>query len=132
MDQVSVYDAALGARTQSLFRDVNERVREINLAFADFVPLGDWVCECADPACAERIGLTGAEYEAVRGDSTTFAVAPTDDHVFEQIEDVIDRSDRYWIVQSRERLRSSPLASIPGGSACADAPPRTPRGLAAA
>ena len=57
-----LYDAALGARTQSLFRDVNERVREINATFADFVPLGDWICECADNGCAERIALTTAEY----------------------------------------------------------------------
>jgi hypothetical protein len=93
------YERAVGARTQSLFRDVNERVREINETFADFVPLGDWICECADKACSERIALTPEEYEQVRADATTFAVAPTDDHVFQQIEDVIQRNDRYWVVQ---------------------------------
>ncbi len=94
-----LYDAALGARTQSLFRDVNERVREINASFADFVPLGDWICECTENGCTERIALTTEEYEQVRADATTFAVAPGDDHVFEQIEAVVRQTDRYWVVQ---------------------------------
>jgi len=97
--QRDLYDAALGARTQSLFRDVNERVREINATFADFVPLGDWICECAESGCVERIALTTEEYEQVRADATTFAVAPSQGHVFEQIEEVVRRTDRYWVVQ---------------------------------
>jgi hypothetical protein len=94
-----LYDAALGARTQSLFRDVNERVREINATFAEYVPLGDWICECAENGCAERIALTTEEYEQVRADATTFAIAPGQAHVFEEIEEVVRRTDRYWVVQ---------------------------------
>ena len=99
MEQGSLYDHALGARTQSLFRDVNERVCEINATFADYVPLGDWICECAENACVERIALTTEEYEQIRADATTFAVAPRVEHVFEQIEAVVRRTDRYWVVQ---------------------------------
>jgi hypothetical protein len=99
MEGSDLYDAALGARTQSLFRDVNERVREIHATFADFVPMGDWVCECADNACVERIALTTEEYEQVRADATTFAIAAGQRHVFEQIEEVVRRTDRYWVVQ---------------------------------
>ena len=101
MDMETAQRAALGARTQSLFRDVNERVREINNAFSDFVPLGDWICECADQSCSERIPVTTAEYEQVRSDPTTFVVAPGDSHVFHEIEDIVDRSDRYWVVQKQ-------------------------------
>ena len=32
------------------------------------------LCECADPHCVEPIYLTAPEYEAIRGDSTRFAV----------------------------------------------------------
>ena len=45
-----------GARTQSLFRDVNERVREVNETFGEVVPLagvsppGDWLCARMAPA----------------------------------------------------------------------------------
>lgn len=88
-----------GARTQSLFRDVNERVAEINHAFSDFLPLGDWVCECADPQCTERVEVTLDEYEKARTNPRQFVVAPADAHVVEEIEHVIDRTDRYWVVE---------------------------------
>jgi hypothetical protein len=92
-----------GARSQSLFRDVNERVREINEAFGGDLPLGEWICECANDSCSERIELTGQEYEAVRADGKRFAVAPSEAHVFPQIEDVVERTDRYWVVAKRGR-----------------------------
>jgi hypothetical protein len=93
------YDAALGARTQSLFRDVNERVREIHASFADFVPLGDWICECADTGCGERIQLTTEEYEFVRANPKRFAVVTSDEHVVDEIEDVVERQERFWVVE---------------------------------
>ena len=95
------YDAAVAARTQSLFREVNERIREINDVFAGIVPLGDWACECADTACTERILLNMDEYEVLRGDPTTFAVAPAKEHVFPEIEDVVVQKDRFWVVRKR-------------------------------
>jgi hypothetical protein len=95
------YEAALAARTQSLFREVNERVRAINDAFAGIVPLGDWACECAEPTCIDRITLTMDEYEVLRGDPTTFAVAPGQAHVWPEIEDVVVRKDRFWVVRKR-------------------------------
>jgi hypothetical protein len=99
LDHGEFHDAALGARTQSLFRDVNERVREIHASFADFVPLGDWVCECAENDCGERIQLTIEEYESVRANPKRFAVAASDEHVFDDIEDVVERKDRFWVVE---------------------------------
>ena len=59
---------AHGARTQSLFRDVNERVREINEAFNEVLPLGDWVCECANDRCTERLHMSPRDYGAQRQD----------------------------------------------------------------
>jgi hypothetical protein len=97
--QSNARDAGLGGRTQALFRDVNERVREINDAFSGLVPLGEWICECADQSCAERIALTPEEYEAVRSKPTWFAVAPGDVHVVDAIEEVVAKYDRYWIVE---------------------------------
>ena len=87
--------AVNGARTQSLFRDANEKVQDINEA----VPLGDWVCECADESCVERIALTLAEYEIVREDPRRFAISPGDDHVVPEIEAVVARTERFWVVE---------------------------------
>src|SRR5438093_1334751 len=90
MAHVDDYDAALGARTQSLFRQVNEGVRQINEAFSDFLPHGDWSCECANPSCDLRIALTADEYERIRSEPTHFAVAAGDVHVFHPIESVLE------------------------------------------
>jgi hypothetical protein len=99
MESHEHYDAAFGARTQSLFRDVNERVREINMVFGKYVPLGDWVCECAENACTQRIALTTPEYEGVRAHPRRFAVAASEDHVVHEIEDVVERQNRFWVVE---------------------------------
>jgi hypothetical protein len=89
--------ARRAARNQSLFRDVNERVKEISDGLNAQLPLGEWICECADDTCTERIELTMREYEQVRVDPAHFAVAP--EHVFPEVERIIEQSDRYWVVE---------------------------------
>jgi hypothetical protein len=91
--------AARGARTQSLFRDVNERVKSINEAFSVAIRHGDWMCECANDGCAERLALSTVEYEAIRANGKRFAVAVGDTHIFPDIEDVVERTERYWVVE---------------------------------
>jgi hypothetical protein len=91
--------AARGARSQGLFRNVNERVEEINRVFSAAVPLADWICECAADECTERIEMTTDEYEAIRADGRRFAVAPSDAHVVPDIEKVVERYERYWVVE---------------------------------
>lgn len=92
--------SARAARNQSLFREINERVRDLNEGFSLLLPLGEWVCECADHLCAERISLSASEYEAVRENGTNFVVAPGLAHVWEDVERVTERTDRYWIVET--------------------------------
>jgi hypothetical protein len=85
------------ARNQDLFRQVNDRVKEVNEDFE--VTEGEWVCECADTACVERISLTMDEYVALRGTPTRFAVAPTESHVFFEVENVVEQTERFWVVE---------------------------------
>jgi hypothetical protein len=87
------------ARNQSLFREANERVKELNEGFSMVLPVGEWICECAADACVERIELSPAEYEAVRNDGTHFLVAPGDEHVFLEVERVSERNECYWVVE---------------------------------
>ena len=56
------------AKNQLLCRDVNERVKGLNADFIIAIPVGDWVCECADDRCAERVQMSVSEYEEVRRD----------------------------------------------------------------
>jgi hypothetical protein len=87
------------ARNQSLFREINERVKQLNEGFSMVLPVGEWICECADDTCVDRIELSAAEYEAVRIDGTHFLVAAGDQHVFLDVETVTERTDRYWVVE---------------------------------
>ena len=87
------------ARNQSLFRDINERVKQLNEGFSMVLPVGEWICECADDTCVERIELSAAAYEAVRINGTQFLVAPSDQHVLLDVERVTERNDRYWVVE---------------------------------
>jgi hypothetical protein len=87
------------ARNQALFREVNESVREVNETFGEIEPTSEWVCECAHPTCVERISLTIDEYKALRAAPTLFAVAPSEGHVFVEVENIVDRTERYWVVE---------------------------------
>jgi hypothetical protein len=57
------------------------------------------VCECANDHCAERVSMSSAEYETIRRDGKRFFVAPGEAHVLPEVERVVARNDRYWIVE---------------------------------
>jgi hypothetical protein len=50
--------------------------------------------------------MTSTEYEAVRRDGAHFFVSPGDEHVWSDIERVIERSDRYWVVEKTGRAQN--------------------------
>jgi hypothetical protein len=92
------------ARNQSMFRVVNERVAAWPERQA--APVGQklmFYCECADEKCFERVWLTVPEYEAIRADSTRFAVVVG--HVFPEAERVVAEPDGYEVVQKNDDLR---------------------------
>jgi hypothetical protein len=82
------------ARTEALFRDVNERIAEsakrFNASEAEFV------CECADSECVERVPATLDAYEGVRSHSTHFLLVPG--HENTQIERVLEKPHRRFAV----------------------------------
>ena len=86
-------------RNQSLFRDVNERVNDVNKAHGLWVTLSDWICECADETCTERIELTPQQYEEVRNNPTHFIVAPGEEHVIPDAESIFEKRGRYWVLE---------------------------------
>lgn len=91
-------DDAVAAKNESLLREVNERVEEMSAKLG--TPAGvDFVCECADTSCTERVTLGSVEYEDLRRHATWFAVAPSDEHVFPNVERVVAKHKRYWVVE---------------------------------
>jgi hypothetical protein len=83
------------ARNQALFREVNERLIELN----DDVQNGPtvFVCECSNVDCAATMAIAREDYESVRAHPTFFAIAPG--HEILEIEKVIDRRNGFTIVQ---------------------------------
>jgi hypothetical protein len=84
------------AKNQALFRAVNEEVENIAENQADRGPIS-FVCECAKPDCGTPVDLALGEYEAIRSNSTHFFVLP--DHVFPEVENIIDDRGRYVVVE---------------------------------
>lgn len=85
------------ARNQSLFRAVNEKLRELNQAFADVTATYAIACECADTTCVETLHISMQEYLDVRAHSSRFVVLA--DHVVPDVEQVVAKNDGYAIVE---------------------------------
>jgi hypothetical protein len=83
------------ARNEAMFRSVNERVEEVVQPGAEEEI--DFLCECGDSGCAEKMTLSRHEYEQVRADGAQFAVHPG--HEIREIEDVVLRAKRFLVVR---------------------------------
>ena len=83
------------ARTQSLFREVNERIEAVTSE--QRVSEGEILCECANEECVKQIPITLGEYETVRHIPTHFVVAPG--HIVPEIERVVEETQHYVVVE---------------------------------
>jgi hypothetical protein len=87
------------ATTEALFRDVNERIAESAQRFE--TDRTQFVCECGDPTCTDRVEATLDEYEDVRADGATFLLTPG--HADREIERVVDDRGAFEIVEKVQR-----------------------------
>ena len=83
------------ARTESAFREVNERIAESAGRFD--AGSTEFICECADPDCTHRVEASLDEYEEVREDGATFLLAPG--HGDGSIERVVEHRGNFMIVE---------------------------------
>ena len=83
------------ARTESAFREVNERIAENALRFD--AGSTEFICECDDPQCTARVEATLEEYEEVRADGARFLLAPG--HGDRSIEQVVEHRGSFMIVE---------------------------------
>lgn len=81
------------ARNETLFREVNERVKEL------VPPEGgmDFICECGNEQCIEQVRLTAEEYERVRADPVEFFVKPG--HEIADVEEIVEAHEDYLVVR---------------------------------
>ena len=87
-------------------REVNERISGIDKdagRWAEADQRFSFRCECGrGESCREHIEMTLAEYERVRSQRDRFAVVPG--HESERIEHVVERTDRFLIVDKRDAV----------------------------
>jgi hypothetical protein len=82
-----------------LYREVNERVRELQDAFELADDRIEFVCECARLECTERIAMTVAEYQQLRSSPIAFAVVPG--HEIPDIETVVEQRDGCSVIEKQ-------------------------------
>jgi hypothetical protein len=88
-------DHAEIARTESALREVNEAIATIASRFQ--AEETDFVCECADPDCADRMAVDLDDYEDVRTKPTRFLLAPG--HGEPAVERVVERTEEFDVVE---------------------------------
>jgi hypothetical protein len=91
--------AVEAAKDQSLFREVNERMKDVNEAFEHPERDSEFICECANRNCTAHVVLTLTEYEQVRLVPTHFVVLPGMSHVFPDVERVVEGYEGYFVVE---------------------------------
>jgi hypothetical protein len=87
------------ARNEVLFREVNERVKDLTPSEGGI----EFICECGDEECIDRVSLSADEYERVRSDPVEFFVKPG--HEIPDVEEVVETHDRFLLVRKHVEER---------------------------
>jgi hypothetical protein len=81
-------------RNEVLFREVNERIKDLSPGAG--TEAVDFLCECADRGCTRPVSLTVPEYEAVRAEAEQFLVLPGHEEL--SAERVVLHGERFFVV----------------------------------
>ena len=85
------------AANEAIFREVNERIEQLNRAFAAAGEVAlEIVCECGEMACTTRLSVPTATYERVRADAALFFVIPGHEDL--GLEDVVEPGETSFTV----------------------------------
>lgn len=103
-------------RNETLFRQVNERLKELGESFSVVAEKADFICECSNEACTEHIALTLEQYDGVRADPTHFVLVKG--HDVPAIEDVAyELGDRLVVVRKTQEELAEAAAAVDERSA---------------
>ena len=91
--------AARVAKNEGVFREVNERIRELAEGFeaSGGAQVTAFVCECSRVNCTSAVEASLDEYRAVRRRPRQFLVLT--DHVDPDHERIVRKSDRFTVVE---------------------------------
>jgi len=85
------------ADNETLFREVNERVRAVAKAHNSDLHRYAFFCECSNADCTLQVELTLAEYESARSHGPRFVVARG--HELPEIEHVVETHDEWSLIE---------------------------------
>jgi hypothetical protein len=91
-------------QNEVVFREVNERLRELGEGFSLVSEQAQFVCECGNSACTERIQMPLGTYEEIRADAKRFFLIRGHEHL--EYEKIIEEREGFLIVEK-----------LPGGPA---------------
>jgi hypothetical protein len=80
---------------EKLFREVNERVAD--LQGSSSAPDPEWVCECGDKTCFEKVAVPTADYEQIRAHGDWFVITPG--HEKADIERIVRQNGEFVVVE---------------------------------
>jgi hypothetical protein len=109
--------AVKAARKQSLWREINERIRTLAETSANM----EFLCECADLACTRTIHLSATDYERIRTSPTRFPIALG--HDLPEFEIVVEASDGYAVVEKTGRAGEVAAKMDPRSRSDEEVPP---------
>jgi hypothetical protein len=95
---VSSGDEEKRAETEATFREANEQIRAAERALDPPLERVPYLCECDDRDCREPIPLMAADYERIREDGATFAIA----RGHSSDGDIIEEHENYLIVRKQD------------------------------
>ena len=107
---MSDLDSKRQSRNQILFREVNERVREVVAPLLTAREEAEFLCECGDEACIETIRLDLEEYEAVRASPHRFVMVPGHE---DGIAEATVRGNGRFVVVERSSFREQAASRDP-------------------
>jgi hypothetical protein len=82
---------------EAMFREVNERIEDLNRAFGELTERMNVVCECGMSTCTDRILVPIPEYERVRANPKRFMLVPG--HEDPTVERVVGEGEGYVVVE---------------------------------
>jgi hypothetical protein len=91
-------------QNEVVFREVNERLRELGESFSLVGELAEFVCECGDSACTDRVRMPLSDHERIRSNPKWFLVVMGHEELDYEV--VVEEKDGYAIVEK-----------LPGGPA---------------
>lgn len=82
------------AKTQLLFREVNERIAEITAGHGEAA--SEFLCECGRPDCTTVVGLSLTDYQALRSGGDLFVSATG--HCVEGVVRLVESRDGFDVL----------------------------------